>query len=869
MTDDAPGFGTRLWACRQSAGLSQQELAERSGVSIRAISNLERGRAKWPHPDSVRRLADAMALRDEARVEFCAAAGRRLAGALTAATAAVPSARLGRADGGQAVPRQLPGLVRQFVGRDGELAALTGLLDRASEREPEATVITAIDGTAGVGKTALAVRWAHQVAGRFPDGQLYVDLRGYDTDAPVPATDALAGFLRDLGVLGPDIPAESSKRAARFRSLLAGRRMLVVLDNAGQVEQVRPLLPGSPGCMTLVTSRDALAGLVARDGAVRLDLDLLPPAEAVELLGALIGVRVDADPHAANTLVTRCARLPLALRVAAELATARPAASLAELAEELADQQRRLDLLDAGGDPQTGIRAVFSWSYQQLEPETARMFRLFGLHPGPDLDVHSAAALVATKGVRARHTLDALARAHLIQATAPGRYAMHDLLRVYSRDLAGIHDDEGEWRMALTRLFDYYLQVSAAAMDTLHPAEAARRPSIPPAAACALPAVDHPATARAWLGTERANLVATAVYTAAHGWPGHATRLSATLFRYLDASGQFAEAVVIHGHARSAAAQMGDRNAEADALRSLGLVDLHQGGYPQATARLQQALALSRKTGDRNRQARALQDLGLGDFQQGRWPQATRQLKEAMELFRQTGDRIGQARALGNLGIIEFQQGRPDQAADHLQRALAVYRESGHQTDEAYILANLGGGELQQGRNDQAAGYLQQALPLFRETGNRIGEAHVLANLGIIDLRQGRCQEATSSLRHSLDLFRETGDRSGEAEALNGLGQVFLAMGQPDHAFTQHATALALTSETGDKYELARAHHGLARCCHAAGDSGLGRHHLKQALTLYSALGAPEADQIRTQLAAFSRGRGEPFAASADRGFDP
>ena len=262
--------------------------------------------------------------------------------------------------------------VPHFAGRDSELAALTGLLDRAGEQAPGAVVISAIGGTAGVGKTALAVHWAHQVAARFPDGQLYVNLRGYDPDQPMPAADALAGFLRALGVPGQDIPAEASERAARYRSLLAGRRMLVVLDNARQAEQVRPLLPGSPGCVTVVTSRDSLAGLVARDGAIRLDLDLLPPLGGGRPAAALIGARVDADPAAADALAARCARLPLALRVAAELAAARPAASLAELAGELADQQRRLDLLDAGGDPRTGVRAVFSWSYRHLDADAAR-----------------------------------------------------------------------------------------------------------------------------------------------------------------------------------------------------------------------------------------------------------------------------------------------------------------------------------------------------------------------------------------------------------------------------------------------------------------------------------------------------------------
>jgi DNA-binding SARP family transcriptional activator/tetratricopeptide (TPR) repeat protein len=749
---------------------------------------------------------------------------------------------------GQLIPRQLPTGIRCFTGRAAELKALDAVLGEAAGAVGTA-VISAVGGTAGVGKTALAIHWAWQVAPRFPDGQLYVNLRGYDPDEPMPAAEALAGFLRSLGVTGRDIPAGTDERAALFRSLLCGRRMLVVLDNAGRVEQVRPLLPGSPGCVTVATSRDALAGLVARDGAVRLDLDVLPLEEAVRLLRTLIGARVDAEPDAAAALAARCARLPLALRVAAELAAARPAATLTELAGELAGEQR-LDLLDAGGDLRTGIRAVFSWSYQHLDPGAARLFRLLGLHPGPDLDVHAAAALASATVRHARRGLDVLARAHLIEAAGRGRHGMHDLLRAYARELAAAHDGEAGQRAALTRLFDYYLQASADGMDILFPAEADRRPSVPRPAGCAVPDFDHLAGARAWLDAERANLVATSVHAAVHGWPGHATRLAATLFRYLDAGGHFSQAVIIHGHARAAAAQLGDRAAEADALTSLGLVDVHQGRYPQAAGHLRQALALSRETGDRARQARALQDLGLGDFQQGRWPQATRQLEEARDLFCETGDRIGEARVLGNLAIIEFQQGRLEQAAAHLRQALAVCREAGHLAGEAYILANLGGGELLQGRYDQAVGYLRQALPLFRETANRTGEAHVLANLGVVDLRKGRYENATSFLRQALALFRETGDRAGEAEALNGLGEVQLATGQPGGARAQHAAALAVTSQTGDKYEQARAHVGLAHSHDAARESAQADDHWRQALALYTSLGAPEANEIRTRLAA-------------------
>jgi DNA-binding SARP family transcriptional activator len=307
------------------------------------------------------------------------------------------------------VPRELPADVGAFTGRTAELAELDRSLltraDPAGADRAAVSVISAVSGTAGVGKTALAVHWAHHAARRFADGQLYVNLRGYDPNQPVTATDALAGFLRSLGLPGQDIPPAEAERAARYRSLLAGKRALIVLDNASSVAQVRPLLPGHPACAVVVTSRDSLAGLVARDGASRLDLDLLPSADAVALLRELIGGRVDADPGAAGALAEQCARLPLALRVAAELAAGRPGVPLASLVTELAGQHQRLDLLQAAGDPLTSVRAVFSWSYQQLGAGPARMFRLLGIHPGPDISVPAAASLAGVAEADARHVL--------------------------------------------------------------------------------------------------------------------------------------------------------------------------------------------------------------------------------------------------------------------------------------------------------------------------------------------------------------------------------------------------------------------------------------------------------------------------------
>jgi DNA-binding SARP family transcriptional activator/Tfp pilus assembly protein PilF len=710
-------------------------------------------------------------------------------------------------------PSTLPAAVRHFSGRDEELAVLDELAESAAALAPGMAVISAIDGTAGVGKTALAVHWAHQATARFPDGQLYVNLRGYDPDRPMSPADALAGFLRTLGVAGPQIPADAEERAAHYRSLLAGRKILILLDNAGSAEQVRPLLPAAAGCVTVVTSRDSLAGLVAREGARRIDLDLLSLGQAAELLNTLIGERAAAEPDAIRTLAAQCSRLPLALRIAAERAAARPGADLLGLIAELTDERRRLDLLDAGGDPRTALRAVFSWSYRQLDPVSARCFRLFGLPSGPDLDSYATAALIGVPLDQARDLLGLLARANLLQATQPGRYSLHDLLRVYSRELAGTQDSRDDQTAALTRLFDYYLYTAANAADVLFPAEQSRRPRVDKPATPIPPIVSN-AAARAWLDAERSCLVSAAEHAALHGWPGHATRMAITLYRYLDGGAHYSDALAVHTHARDAARSVGDGAAEAQALNHLGAVEVRQSRYQHAAGHLQEALLL----------------------------------------FRAASDRAGEARALANLGFIDFQQSRYPEAVGHLEQSLALHHTNGDQAGEARALANLGLIMIRQSRYEQASGYLQRALSLFGRRGDRRDEALTLANLGEIDLRQGCYEQAIGRLEQSLAVCRQVGDRQLEADALNGLGEAFLAAGRPVDARTRHAAALDSAGQIGNAYEQARAHNGLAHSYDASGNGDRARSHWLESLDLYIGLGAPEADQIRRQLARMADG---------------
>jgi DNA-binding SARP family transcriptional activator len=745
------------------------------------------------------------------------------------------------------VPAQLPADVSAFTGRTDQLRRLDDLL--ADDRRPAPGVAVAVvSGTAGVGKTALAIHWAHRRRDRFPDGQLYVNLRGYDPDQPLTAADALGRFLTGLGVAGGDVPLHVDDRATRYRTEIAGRRMLVVLDNASSAEQVRPLLPGVAGCAVLVTSRDRLAGLVARDGADRLDLDLLPHHDADTLLRRLIGGRADAEPHAVSALAARCARLPLALRVAAELAIARPTAPLSALVHELTDEQRRLDSLDAGGDPHAAVPTVFSWSIRDLPDQAARTFRLLGLHPGAAFDSYAAAALAGTDLTAARRALDALARAHLLQPLAPDRYGMHDLLRAYAASLARRQDSEAAREGAVDRLLDYYLATAVSAVGLIHPADARRRPRTVTEPTTPVPDLPGSDEAVAWLDTERQTIVAIAAHATRHGRPGHTVHLSSVLFRYLDA-GHNVDALVVHEYARQAAERSGDVAGQADALTGLGIVHLRLGQYDSGTSQLRQALTLFAEAGDLLGQARALGNLGIAAQLQGRYAPAADYHRRALDLYRKIGDPSGEAHSIDDLGLHEQRLGRHRRAADHHTRALTIFRDIGDQHGAAIALNNLGDAEQRLGLHEQAVDHLRQSLALSRQIGDRTGEAWSLTCLGDAHNRAGRAAEASHHHREALTTFREIGDRDGQPRALNGLGEAARLAEQATDALRHHAAALAHAHEINAPDQKARAHAGLGHAHRSLGDLARARHHYGQALALYDSLASPEARDIRARLA--------------------
>jgi tetratricopeptide (TPR) repeat protein/DNA-binding SARP family transcriptional activator len=822
-------------------------------------------------------------------------AGPQLAGDEASVGREAPTATLAASlSAPRPVPRQLPAHTPHFVGRVAELRQLTTHLN-ATTAGGGTVVITAIEGTAGIGKTALALHWAHQAAERFADGQLYVNLRGFDpTNTPVEPAAALRGFLDAFGITPERIPTSVDAQAGLYRSLLTDRRVLMVLDNARDAEQVRPLLPASPTCLVVITSRNQLAGLIAQQGARPVTLDVLSSQEARALLARHLGPdRVSAESRAITDLIKHCARLPLALAIVAARAATHPGFELRVLAKELAEEHTRLDALDTG-DPTASVRAVFSWSYQHLSPPTARMFRLLGLHPGPDIALPSAGHLTGMSLDQAREALGELARAHLLTQRAPGRFAFHDLLRAYATHLTTIHDSPEDHHAALTRLFDYYLHTAAVAMDTVQPAGQPHQLHLPSPAGPTPPGAD-PTTAQHWLDTEGANLAAIIAYTAAYGWHAHATRLANTvLLRYLETGVRYPDALALYTHVQRAAHHTNDHTTEALALTHLGLVYWEQGRYQQATDHYQQALAISRDIGDRIGEAFALTGVGVVYWQQGRYQQATDHHQQALAISRENGSQVGEILALAHLGLVHWQQGRYQQTTDHLQQAVAISRDIGYRAVEAFALAGLGFVHGRQGRYQQASDHLRQALEISRDigyrvgevfaltglgfvhstqgdyqqitdhyhqalavsrdTGYRAGEARALTHLGFVHGQQGRYQQATEHHQRALAICRDIGDRADEAQILNGLGEAYHANGHLDQARTQHTAALTLATEIGDRYEQAHAYHGLAHTHHTTGDLDQAHHHWRQALTLYTDLGVPHPDDLHTGLLRYLMG---------------
>ncbi len=680
----------------------------------------------------------------------------------TAAVAAAPAPQANVVSG-QTALRQLPAPVRHFVGRDDALDALDRLAASADE---EALMITVIHGTGGIGKTALGIRWAHRAAARFPDGQLFVNLRGFHpTREPMTTAEAIRGFLDAFAIPAEQIPASPEAQANLYRTLLSGRRMLIVLDNARDVEQVRPLLPGSSGCMVIVTSRNELTGLVAIQGAHSLTLGLLSRQEAHHLLSSHLGkARVDAEPGAVQDLIARCAQLPLALAIIAARAAAHPTFPLATFSAELADAQRRLDAVD-GGDEFTQVRSIFSWSYQRLSTQAAQLFRLLGLHRGPDVTVPAAANLAGIPASRARQLLSDLARAHMVTEHMMGRYTFHDLLSAYAVEQAQTFDGEAERRGAVHRLLTYDMYAAAAA-DALVAPHRRRTPLLENTPPSDLPRFTEHAEALAWLEVERGNLVA-AVRQAWEeteyeiGW-----RLANLLWGLFELEKHWDDWIGTHQIGLECARACGNGQAEFTMLSSLGTAYRELNRLQEARSFHEQALQVSRRRGDRHGEAQALNGIGTVYSAQGDTVQARHFLDLSLVIRREVGDRWGEAITICNLGEQDLEEGKLSSAHDLFLQALKIRREIGDRWGVGITLNCLGQSSHATGRHREAIGYLTEALAIHRETRDYSMEALDLHHLGISHRQVGDSRLSEACLRQALAIYERLGMPEAEGVKL-------------------------------------------------------------------------------------------------------
>lgn len=636
-------------------------------------------------------------------------------------------------------PRQLPATPESFTGRAAELAQLDRLLRDRETSTP--VVISAVSGMGGIGKTALAVHWAHQARDNFRDGELYIDMQGYHPSGrPVTAETAMTQFLVALGVETGRIPLAIAEQAGLYRTLMADRQMLVLLDNVRDVDQVRPLLPGSPYCRVLITSRSRLPGLAVREGAQRIALDILDLRDAVRLLRRMIGDRAIEQPGATAALANLCGLHPLALRIAAERIAGGDGA-IADAVVALSEPADRLSSLAVPDDDSAAIRKVFSWSYQGLDESARRLFRLLGLHDGPDITLEPCAALAGLGLDECAAVLAVLVDAHLVDVTEEGRYRLHDLLRLFAHECLVDTEPADTRAEAAFRLAAWYLGSTCVA-------RAALDPNLPPlpAVRAALPvspmAFATEAAALNWCDVERANLTATALSASERGFHEIGWKLPTALFPYFDRGRHFGDWIATHRAAITAAHLAGDREAEGKVTCNLG------SAYRPMR----------------------------------RFAEAAEHYERALELFREVGWTQGTAKALGNLASTFHEVGNYGRAIEVGLSALAVFRELGDKYGEALCLANLGNAQSSQGCQDQAAETLSQALDAFSAIGDRRGSARARGTLGLVYTRTGREQEAVPIYLEAVATFAEIGDPHEQASVLANLAENYLALGQLDDA---------------------------------------------------------------------------------------
>jgi tetratricopeptide (TPR) repeat protein len=730
---------------------------------------------------------------------------------------------------GQPPIRHLPTRVADFTGRSAERRWLDDLVTADGRTG-------AINGMAGVGKTALAIDAAYRFADRYPDAQLWLDLHGHTPgQVPLDPAAALDTLLRRLGVPAERIPADPDERAALWRAELAGRRCVVVLDNAASAAQVRPLLADAPGTLVLVTSR---CRLVALEGARSLSLEVLRPAEAADLLVQVAGGhRVAGDRAALAEAVRLCGYLPLAIRVAGARLQHRPTWLVTHLVTRLNDERRRLAELTA---EDLSVATSFALSYQQISDDQRRAFRLLGLFPGADLDAHAAAALIGVELPAAERVLEGLVDTHLLEQPEPGRYRFHDLLRHHARHTAQDEEPESARHDATGRLLDFYLAVADIAAARLSPRRRLDmvRLAAPPAS---VPSLGNRERAMAWLDAERSNLVAVVGLAAREGWWEHAWQLPARLWHFFYLRGHLADWLETHRLALTAALDLADPAAEALTRTYLGIGSRWAGRFPEALDHLERALTLHREAGDQVREASTLNGLGITYGMLGRYAQAMTAYRDSARIWAELGDALGEGDACNNLGELLTRLRRPAEAVAKLRLAQGLLRTAGYPHGEADVLRNLGEAYSLLGQPGEALACCQRALVLLRAAGGRRAEATMVNSLGVVHRRAGRLADAVAAHEQALELARRVGTDIDETEVLNDLGTSCRLAGRPERALSAHRDALTLARRIRDPYEEARALDGIGHAlpADAAGTAAVYR---QQAVALFAALDVPRAE---------------------------
>ncbi|HET7019069.1 MAG TPA: tetratricopeptide repeat protein [Streptosporangiaceae bacterium] len=763
--DELPGSWLRR--LRETAGLTQEELAGRSGLSERAVGNLERGTGR-PYPRSIRLVAAALGL-SSAATEELVVRYRTMGGTRPIAANIPPSPPSppgsSAPPGPAAVLHQLPAAIPHFAGRAAELQLLDRWLDQADGRT---IAISAINGMAGVGKTTLALHWAHRKADHFPDGELYANLRGHDPSGqPASPSEVIRRFLYALGVAARQLPADLEGQTALYRSLLAGKRMLVLADNARDAAQVRPLLPGSPGSLVLVTSRSQLNGLAATDGARTLSLDVLTGTEAADLLAARLGAsRMAAEPEAVAELVGLCARLPLALAIVGARAASTNwplAAHAAELTRGVdppdpaagrAERGHLLDALDLGEDA-TDVRSVFSWSYRQLSDPAARMFRLLGMHPGPDFSAPAAASLADLEVSQAGAALRELNQVNLLIERSPGRYALHDLLHAYASELAKNEGAGEEDTAASGRMIDHYVFSAQAADRALDEAQDVmttdqHRPGVRPERFA-----DRD-QAMAWFDAEYKTLIAMTRLAARSGAGVRTQWLAWTTVTFLDRRGFWPDLVAVQHIALAAGRRLGDLPGQARTHRNLARAYTRLGRNDRALDSLNKAVELSGRLGDKASEARAHLTIGVIHEATDNLPDSLASSLRALDLAEATEDSMLLATACNNVGYGYAALGDFAAALRYCQRAVDEHRTAGSSASlEASTWDSLGYVYHKLGNYTRAVDSYQRSLALFSEIGASYLHSKSLSRLGDTYLATGDVRAAVDAWEHALTILED------------------------------------------------------------------------------------------------------------------